>query len=164
MRTSLKRVIAATVVATVGIALAGCSGPGGATGGGGDATSIEDALEQGGTLTYWAWAPSSEAQVAAFEKAYPNVDVKLVNAGSGVDEYTKLQNTIKAGKGAPDVAQLEDTAVSQFALADSLVDLTAYGLDELEDQYTVGTWSAVASDGKLYGLPQDSGPLSLYYN
>ena len=164
MRTSLKRVIAATVVATVGIALAGCSGPGGATGGGGDATSIEDALEQGGTLTYWAWAPSSEAQVAAFEKAYPNVDVKLVNAGSGVDEYTKLQNTIKAGKGAPDVAQLEDTAVPQFALSDSLVDLTAYGLDDLKDQYTVGTWSSVASDGKLYGLPQDSGPMSLYYN
>ncbi|MCU1406285.1 MAG: sugar transporter substrate-binding protein [Glaciihabitans sp.] len=162
MRSSVKRVLAATVITTVAIGLAGCSG--GDQNTGGDATSIEDALEKGGSLTYWAWAPSSEAQVAAFEKAYPNVDVTLVNAGSGVEEYTKLQNTIQAGKGAPDVAQLEDTAISQFALSESLVDLSTYGIDELEDEYTVGTWSSVAIDDGVYGLPQDSGPMSLYYN
>ena len=67
---------------------------------------------------------SAEAQVAAFEEEYPNVDVKLVNAGTGNDQYTKLQNAIKAGSGAPDVAQIEYYALPQFALAESLVDLS----------------------------------------
>ncbi len=68
---------------------------------------LDAALEEGGTITYWTWTPSAEAQVAAFEDQYPNVDVKLVNAGTGNDHYTKLQNAIKAGSGGPDVAQIE---------------------------------------------------------
>ena len=159
---------AATVV-TVGLALGftlvGCST--GQTGGGeaaGSAADIDAALEEGGTLTYWSWTPSAEAQVAAFEEAYPQVDVKLVNAGTNTEEYTKLQNAITAGSGAPDVAQVEYYAIPQFALADALVDLTAYGFDDLEDDYSPGPWSSVNVDGGLYGLPQDSGPMAMFYN
>ena len=46
------------------------------------------------------------------------VKVNLVNAGTGTTEYTKLQNAIKAGSGAPDIAQIEYYAVPQFALAE----------------------------------------------
>ena len=60
-------------------------------------SALDAALEKGGDLTYWTWTPSAEAQVAAFEKAYPNVKVNLVNAGGANDQYTKLQNAIKAG-------------------------------------------------------------------
>ena len=146
--------------------LVGC-GTADAPGGGtpaGSAADLDAALEAGGKLTYWSWTPSAEAQVAAFEKAYPNVDVELVNAGTNTEEYTKLQNAIKAGSGAPDVVQIEYYAIPQFALADSLVDLSAYGLDELEDQYSASTWGSVNVDGKLVGLPQDSGPMALFYN
>ncbi|UOE44187.1 ABC transporter substrate-binding protein [Agromyces larvae] len=164
-RTALRRTLAVAATAALAtVALAACtSSPDGGSGSG-DATDLDAALEAGGELTYWSWTPSAEAQVAAFEKAYPNVDVELVNAGTNTEEYTKLQNAIKAGSGAPDVVQIEYYAIPQFALSDSLVDLGEYGLDELEDQFSASTWGAVNVGGKLVGLPQDSGPMALFYN
>ncbi|MFF1573092.1 ABC transporter substrate-binding protein [Leifsonia sp. NPDC058292] len=159
----LRRV--ATAIATtavLGATLVACSAGGSSSGG--SASDIDAALKQGGTITYWSWTPSAEAQVAAFEKEYPKVNVKLVNAGTNTTEYTKLQNTIKAGSGAPDVAQVEYYAIPQFALSDSLVDLSQFGLDKLKDDYTAGPWGSVNVGGKLVGLPQDSGPMAMFYN
>ncbi|MGX5696749.1 ABC transporter substrate-binding protein [Agromyces soli] len=163
---ALRRTLAVAATAAIAVgALAACSaGDSGSGSGSGSANDLDAALEQGGELTYWSWTPSAEAQVAAFEKAYPNVDVELVNAGTNTEEYTKLQNAIKAGSGAPDVVQIEYYAIPQFALSDSLVDLSQYGLDELEDEYSASTWGAVNVGGKLMGLPQDSGPMALFYN
>lgn len=156
------RAVAAAVVGAVAAAtLAACSG---GTSSGGSASDIDEALKQGGTITYWSWTPSAEAQVAAFEKKYPKVKVKLVNAGTNTTEYTKLQNAIKAGSGAPDVAQVEYYAIPQFALSDALVDLKQYGFDKLKDDYTPGPWGSVNVGGKLVGLPQDSGPMAMFYN
>ncbi|MGN6428608.1 MAG: ABC transporter substrate-binding protein [Leifsonia sp.] len=161
---SLRRVaVAVAASAVLGASLAACSS-GSSGSGGGSASDIDAALKQGGTITYWSWTPSAEAQVAAFEKEYPKVKVKLVNAGTNTTEYTKLQNAIKAGNGAPDVAQVEYYAIPQFALSDALVDLTQYGFDKLKDDYTPGPWSSVNVGGKLVGLPQDSGPMAMFYN
>ena len=157
--------VATASVFALGLTLAGCAS-GGTTGDApsGSADELEAALEEGGEITYWSWTPSAEAQVAAFEDAYPNVDVKLVNAGTNTEEYTKLQNAITAGSGAPDVAQVEYYAIPQFALSDSLVDLAPYGFGDLEDQYTPGPWGAVTVGDAVYGLPQDSGPMAMFYN
>ena len=157
--------VATASIFALGLTLAGCaSGGSGADAGSGTADDLEAALEAGGELTYWSWTPSAEAQVAAFEEAYPNVDVKLVNAGTNTEEYTKLQNAITAGSGAPDVAQVEYYAIPQFALSDSLLDLAPYGFGDLEDEYTAGPWGAVTVDDAVYGLPQDSGPMAMFYN
>ncbi|MGH1525897.1 ABC transporter substrate-binding protein [Leifsonia sp. L25] len=161
---NLRRITTAVVAsAVIGASLAACSSGSGSSGGG-SASDIDAALKQGGTITYWSWTPSAEAQVAAFEKAYPKVKVKLVNAGTNTTEYTKLQNAVKAGSGAPDVAQVEYYAIPQFALSDSLVDLTKYGFDSLKSDYTPGPWGSVNVGGKLVGLPQDSGPMAMFYN
>lgn len=157
--------VATASVVALGLTLAGCSSSGTpADEPGGSADELEAALEEGGEITYWSWTPSAEAQVAAFEDAYPNVDVKLVNAGTNTEEYTKLQNAITAGSGAPDVAQVEYYAIPQFALSDSLVDLAPYGFGDLEEQYTPGPWGAVTVGDAVYGLPQDSGPMAMFYN
>ncbi|MFF3028706.1 ABC transporter substrate-binding protein [Microbacterium sp. NPDC057944] len=167
---AVRRALAVLAAGTVAaIALAGCSAGGTSDGGGsaaGDGTfdSVKAALEKGGEITYWSWTPSAEAQVEAFEKAYPNVKVNLVNAGTNNDEYTKLQNAIKAGSGAPDVVQIEYQAFPQFSLTDSFVDLAQYGFADFEDDYTASTWGSVTSDKAIYGLPQDSGPMALFYN
>jgi multiple sugar transport system substrate-binding protein len=147
--------------AVIAAALVGCSSSGS---GSGNASDVDAALKQGGTITYWTWTPAAKAQVAAFEKAYPKVHVKLVNAGTNTTEYTKLQNAVKAGKGAPDVAQVEYYALPQFALSDSLADLTQFGFDKLKKDFSVGPWNNVNVQGKLVGLPQDSGPMALFYN
>jgi len=34
-------------------------------------------------LILWSWLPNFQAQVDLFEKAHPNIRVKLVNAGQG---------------------------------------------------------------------------------
>lgn len=164
LRRTLTAVAAGTVAA---LALAGCSTGGGDDGGAagdGSFSSVEAALEAGGEITYWSWTPSAEAQAAAFEKAYPNVTVNVVNAGTNNDEYTKLQNAIKAGSGAPDVVQVEYYAFPQFALTDAFVDLSQYGFSDFEDDYTASTWNSVTDGDAIYGLPQDSGPMALFYN
>ncbi|MGX9900709.1 hypothetical protein ACW0JT_14050 [Arthrobacter sp. SA17] len=44
------------------------------------------------------------------------MDVELVNAGTGNDQYTALQNAISAGSGVPDVAQIEYYALPSLRL------------------------------------------------
>src|SRR6185437_10160631 len=115
---ALRRVACvAAAGAVIAAALVGCSSSGS---GSSSATDVDAALKQGGSITYWTWTPAAKDQVAAFEKEYPKVKVKVVNAGTNTTEYTKLQNAIKAGSGAPDVAQVEYYAIPQFALSDSL--------------------------------------------
>jgi multiple sugar transport system substrate-binding protein len=161
-----RRVVTAIAASAVlAVTLAGCASSG--SGSSGSATgpaAVDAALKKGGTITYWTWTPAAKAQVAAFEKQYPKVNVKLVNAGTNTTEYTKLQNAIKAGSGAPDVAQIEYGVIPQFALAKSLVDLKTFGFDSLEKDYATGPWGDVNVDGGLWGLPQDSGPMALFYN
>lgn len=157
---------AAAALALAGAGLVACSGSSGGSGGSGEvsADAIEKALEAGGELTYWSWTPSGEAQVAAFEKAYPNVKVTLVNTATANDNNLKLQNALSAGSGAPDVVQIEYQSLPQFILSKGLLDLTPYGFGDLQDLYTPGPWSSVAQQGGIWGLPQDSGPMALFYN
>ncbi|PPK92641.1 multiple sugar transport system substrate-binding protein [Kineococcus xinjiangensis] len=129
---------------------------------GGDATAGGKA---GGKLTVWAWDGTVEDVAANFEKENPGVDVEVVNAGTGNDQYTALQNAISAGSGVPDVAQVEYYAIPQFALGKSLADLAGFGADELDGTFTPGPWNSVRMGGDaVYGLPLDSGPMALFYN
>ena len=168
-RRGLRQLVLATAAITAAsVLLAACGGSDTSDSSGsqpqGSADAVDAALAKGGTITYWSWTPSAEAQVKAFEKEYPNVKVNYVNAGTGNDQYTKLQNVIKAGSGAPDVAQIEYQALPQFALPGSLVDLRQYGFDSFQSAYTPSTWTAVHAGDGLFGLPQDSGPMALFYN
>ena len=174
--------IARTVAGTaVGLALAGAlaacsssssnssaSAPSGssspASSGSGSASSLAAALQTPTTLTWWAWAPQDKDIVAAFEKKYPKVKVNLVNAGTATTEYTKLQNAIKAGSGVPDIAQIEYYALPQFALGGSLADLSKDGLSSDQSQFSSAVWGSVNVNGELVGLPQDTGPMALFYN
>ncbi|MFD6431551.1 ABC transporter substrate-binding protein [Streptomyces venezuelae] len=123
------------------------------------------ALKAGGSLTVWSWNEPLRKTVKDFMAKYPKVDVDLVNAGTNTDEYTALQNAIKAGKGVPDVAMIEYYALPQFTLAKSLADLRELGADKLKSAFSPGPWNAVGAgaDG-VYGLPLDSGPMALFYN
>lgn len=169
MNRSLPRAAKRAAAFGVGLVLVGslaaCSS--GSSGGAGadsaSADEIEAALQEDSTLTVWAWAPAVEPIAEAFEEKYPNVTVDVQNVGTGADQYTKLQNAIKAGKGAPDVAQIEYFAIPQFTLGESLADLGGFGYDELEDDFTASTWNAVTQDDAVYALPQDSGPMAMFY-
>lgn len=115
-------------------------------------------------LNVWAWDSYMPQTVDDFEKANPNIKVKVTNVGSSTEEYMSLNNAIAAGSGLPDAVQIEYYALPQFVIHDDLRDLSSFGADKYADFYTPGTWSSVNINGGVYALPVDSGPLALYYN
>ncbi|MGW6130919.1 ABC transporter substrate-binding protein [Cellulomonas sp. NPDC055163] len=156
--TASPAVRAVALAGAAALALAACSG------GSGDASDPSAAAEEGGKLTVWAWEPTLEQVVEDFEAAHEGVEIELVNAGTGNDQYTALQNAVAAGSGVPDVAQVEYYALPQFALGESVADLTDLGAGELDGTFTPGPWSSVNVGDGIYGLPMDSGPMALFYN
>ncbi|MEV8434697.1 ABC transporter substrate-binding protein [Streptomyces chartreusis] len=144
-----------------------------ACGGGGDGESasktvteeeIQAALDKPTELTVWSWSTSLPDVAEAFEKEHPKVKIKVENVGTGAEQYTKLQNAIKAGKGAPDLATVEYNAIPQYALTGALVDLKRFGFGDLEDQFDPAAWENVNVGGGLYELPLNAGPMALFYN
>lgn len=115
------------------------------------------------TVTLWSWTPGDPDAVALYEKAHPKIKIKLVNAGQGGDEYTKLRTALKAGTGAPDVVQVEFQYIPTFSITKNLVDLSKYGADKLKTQYPDWVWSLVNQNGAVYGMPWDTGPMALMY-
>ncbi|WP_159807043.1 ABC transporter substrate-binding protein [Cellulomonas citrea] len=168
VRHRARAVAALAVGALVSVSLAACSSSSSSSGSSSDASagaaSLDAALAAGGEITYWTWTPSAKDQVAAFEKAYPKVKVNLVDTGGAGDNNTKLQNAIKAGSGAPDVVQIEYQSLPQFVLPGNLLDLTPYGIGDLQSKYSASTWGAVAQNKGIWALPQDSGPMVMFYN
>ena len=107
---SRRSFLAAGSLSAAGTLLAACSGSGGSTNSSPKAvpsSSLKKALSKPATITFWTWVPNIAQEIALFEKAYPKIKVKLVNAGQGLAEYTKLRTALKAGTGAPDVVQIE---------------------------------------------------------
>ena len=163
--------ISAAMVVT---ALTACSG-GGTTGGTG---STESAPADGGgsagctnqikvpdaeQVTVWAWYPAFEGVVDLFNTTHDDVQICWSNAGQGNDEYTKFSTTIEAGTGAPDVIMLETEVLPSFIIRDGLMDLTAYGADEVQQNYSPGVWADHSNGDGVYAIPVDGGPMGMLY-
>ena len=163
-RRRLLRAVAVTAVAALALSACGGDSDDNKSSSAGGAKDVAAALKKGGTITVWAWEPTLKAVAKDFEAEHPNVKVKLVNAGTGNDQYTALQNAVKAGKGVPDVAQIEYYALPQFSLAKSVADISSFGASSLDSTFTPGPWASVKQNDGIYGLPMDSGPMALFYN
>ncbi|MFC9331305.1 ABC transporter substrate-binding protein [Kitasatospora sp. NPDC057015] len=159
-KTRLRRLLATLPAAALVLSLAAC----GSSDGGSKAGDPATALDTPTTLTFWTWAPNMDKAVAGFEKKYPKIKVNVVNAGQSAAEYTKLQTAVKAGSGGPDIAQVEYFALPEFALGKRLVNLDEYGAADLRSRFTAAAWSQVTSNGGVYGIPQDTGPMAMFYN
>ena len=166
-----RRFLGSTLAVSGGLALSACGGGGG---GGGEnqapaaqsvsQAQIDEAMSKDTTLTFWTWVPDIKNQVDMFQKAYPKIKVKLVNVGQGAPHYTKLRAAIKSGQGAPDVAQMEFQYIDSFTLGGDLADLAPNGATpEFMAQFPEWVRTQVTKDGKVYGTPQDIGPLGLLY-
>ncbi|WP_405942472.1 ABC transporter substrate-binding protein [Streptomyces sp. NBC_00207] len=162
---ALTRALGAATLAALSLSLTACGGgPGTSDGGGkGDPAAVRAALDKPAEITFWTWVPNIDKTVALFEKKYPKIKVNLVNAGRSKDEYTKLTTVLKAGTGAPDVVQIEYFALPQFAMTKSLVDLAGYGSAGLKDKFADSAWSQVSLADGVYGIPQDTGPMAMFY-
>jgi multiple sugar transport system substrate-binding protein len=125
---------------------------------------IDKAMTTPTTLTFWTWVPNIQQEVDLFQKKYPAVKVNVVNAGQGLDAYTKLRTALKAGKGAPDLAQIEFQYIPTFSITKSLVDLRPYGAAANQSKFVDWTWSQVTGpNGEILAYPQDTGPMGMLY-
>lgn len=115
-------------------------------------------------LVFWAWVPGFQNAVDAFNRSHRNICVDLQNVGAGTTEYTKLVTAFHAGSGAPDVAEVEYLNLSGFEVTHSLANLRDQGAGNLQQVNTPALWRQVTQGQAIYGLPLDSGPVSLLYN
>jgi multiple sugar transport system substrate-binding protein len=132
---------------------------------GGTATTVDMAseLKKPAKLVFWSWVSNISDEVRLFQQKYPNIQVKVVNAGQPTDEYPKLRTALKANRGAPDVAQLEYQEIPSFTITNSLLDLTPYGANGVKGKFVPWVWNQVTQDGKIFGIPQDIGPMGMLY-
>ncbi len=151
-------------IAATALLLSGCSANTSTTSGSTvSAADITKAMSTPTTITFWTWVPGIAPEIAAFEKKYPKIKIDLVNAGQGGAEYTKLQSAIDAGKGAPDVVQLEYSELPSFEVSKSLLDLTPYGAASLKSDFSPGPFAGVTNAGEIDAIPQDAGPMTFMY-
>ena len=152
----------------------GSSAPGSAAAGASGASSPSAAASSGAPaykcgasatkLTMWGWAAGYELAVNEFNKTHPDICVSLQNNGAANDEYTKIGNTLKAGSGAPDLAEIEYFALPSFEVTKSLVDLTKFGAGDHKKDIAPVAWAQASQGDAVYAMPVDLGPLVQYYN
>ncbi|NEA98749.1 extracellular solute-binding protein [Streptomyces sp. SID13726] len=163
---SRRRFLAATGALSLGAALTACGGDSDSSAAAKPVSQadIDKAMKTPTQLTFWTWVPDIQKEIALFERQYPAIKVKVVNAGQGVAHYTKLRTALKAGSGAPDLAQIEYQAIPTFTITDSLLDLSPYGASALKDKFVDWTWGQVSGpDGEVWAIPQDTGPMGMLY-
>ncbi|WEV75202.1 extracellular solute-binding protein [Bifidobacterium sp. ESL0800] len=141
---------AVSVSLAVGLLLSGC----------GSAQKASSTTQ----ITVWSWPPIIKQMVGPFEKANPNIKVKLQNVGTNTKEYTAINNALQAGSGAPDVAGIEYYALPEYALRGALSNLKQFGADKFHADYTTGSWNQVSFNDGVWGMPCDGAPLLYMYN
>nr|WP_062333461.1 extracellular solute-binding protein [Herbidospora sakaeratensis] len=136
---------------------AGCSS-------GGDAAPEPEAAAPTGpvTLTYWTWAPNMDKIAQVWNAANPGITVTVSKQAGGDDAAAKFLTAAKAGN-APDLVQAEYQHLPSFVAADAVADLAA-DTAAVKGEYAEGLWGLVTlgTEG-VYAIPQDSGPMMLYY-
>jgi multiple sugar transport system substrate-binding protein len=115
-------------------------------------------------LTFWAWVPGMSRAVTQFNATHPDICVTLQDPGAGTGEYVPLNNALKAGTGAPDVAEVEFDLLPSYEIQHYLADLVPYGANKYKSDFAPWAWSQVSQGSAVYAMPSDFGPMGFYYN
>ena len=119
-------------------------------------------------ITYWLWdalqLPAYQAAAAAFEKANPDIKVKITQTAWG-DYWTTLSTGFVSGT-APDVFTDHLSRYPEFVANDLLVDIAPFiKRDKVPtDVYLGGLYELWGKGGKQYGLPKDWDTIAIIYN
>ena len=119
-------------------------------------------------INYWLWdalqLPAYKAAAEAFEKANPDIKVKITQTAWG-DYWTTLSTGFVSGT-APDVFTDHLARYPEFVQNDLLVDIgPLIKKDKVPtDVYLGGLYDLWGKGGKQYGLPKDWDTIALVYN
>ncbi|MFI7036087.1 ABC transporter substrate-binding protein [Microbispora rosea] len=113
-------------------------------------------------LTYWTWVPNMDKIVTAWNQAHPDIQVTVSKQAGGDDAAAKFLTAAKAGN-PPDLVQAEYQMLPSFVAADAVADLKAETA-QAKAEFGEGIWGLVTLGTEaVYAVPQDSGPMMLYY-
>ena len=115
-------------------------------------------------ITFWAWVPGLGRAVTAFNQSHPGICVTQEDVGAGDPEYVAITNALKAGSGAPDVAEVEYDELPSFIVTKSVDNLVPYGANNYKSDFVPWAWQEVSQGSSVYAIPGDAGPMAFYYN
>ncbi|MHA7292701.1 ABC transporter substrate-binding protein [Arthrobacter sp. HLT1-21] len=163
MRAQYGKVTAAFAISA--LALTGCSAGEDSPGGGTEAAPCE-ASDGPVELTFTTWVPGMDQVVELWNEENTDIQVTVQtgpNGNSGT--YQNFFNQIQAGN-APDLGQIEYDALPNFRVQDGLENIAeCAGVTEAKNQFVDWTWgqTTFGEEGSVYAIPQDSGPMAMYY-
>ena len=118
-----------------------------------------------GSITVWGWGSSDSISEKTFATIHPSIKVNYVKMDwSSVNQ--KLLAALVAGTGAPDVANIEISALAQFmsrAKYGGIVDLSKLVAKYKKDILPYALSLGMADNSKILGIPNDAGPAIIFY-
>lgn len=115
------------------------------------------------TLEYWAWVEGSEEAVELWNQTHPDVQVNFTRSTAGTEHYNKVKTAVAAGSGGPDVAQVEFQLLTSMVVTGAVQPITEQAASA-QDLFIDWTWQQVSLGGDVYAIPQDIGPMGMFYN
>ncbi|NHC32878.1 MULTISPECIES: ABC transporter substrate-binding protein [Dermacoccus] len=162
---SRRNLFGLTAGAVVTAGLSACAGSGGSSSGGNNGGGDSNTIE------FWSNHPgkskaTEQKLIAEFEKANPNLKVKLVDAGKSYPDVAQKFNAALSGGSLPDVVIVSDTTWFNFALNDRLADMSALTSENKlsTDDYVKGLYDDYKYEDKHYALPYSRSTVIFYYN
>lgn len=157
-----KRAATVALLTAATVALTGCSTAASPSDSAADCTPAEGKVD----LTFTSWIPGIEDVVAVWNKDNPDIQVAVQTGPNGNGgTYANFFNQLEAGN-APDLGQIEYDALPNFRVQDGLVNLASCaGVMDAKNDFVDWTWGQVSfgEDDSVYAIPQDSGPMALFY-
>lgn len=150
-----RAVAACSAVAAVMLGVVGC---------GSSDPDSEEVPDAGGpvTIDYWTWVPGAADAVDKWNADHPDiqVDISLIQLGAQ-GGYAKMFQALSAGN-APCLANIEHRNLSSFIVEGGVLDIAEYA-SEYEDRFQAWLWNGNVYGDALYGIPNSSGPMAMYY-
>ncbi|MDV4150420.1 extracellular solute-binding protein [Clostridium sp. AL.422] len=158
----IKKLTSIIMAAVLSFGLVACSGN---TSGGTDENTGDAASEK---ITIWAWDEAFNIVAAnkakeIYLKDNPDAEIEVVTMAQD-DIVAKLNTSLSSGsyEGLPNVVLVEDYRIQGYlqAYQDEFADLSSVAKPEDFAEYKTGVNYI---DGKLYGIPFDSGVAATFY-
>lgn len=157
----IKKLASILLAATLSLGLVACGSNSGSTGN-------KDEDSQSNKITIWAWDESFNIVAAnkakeIYKKENPDAEIEVVTMAQD-DIVAKLNTSLSSGsyEGLPNVVLIEDYKIQGYLTAykDEFADLSSVAKKDDFAEYKTGVNYI---DGKLYGVPFDSGVAATFY-
>jgi lactose/L-arabinose transport system substrate-binding protein len=157
----IKKLASILLAATLSLGLVACGSNSGSTG-------KQDEDSKSKKITIWAWDEAFNIVAAnkakeIYKKENPDAEIEVVTMAQD-DIVAKLNTSLSSGsyEGLPNVVLIEDYKIQGYLTAykDEFADLSSVAKKDDFAEYKTGVNYI---DGKLYGVPFDSGVAATFY-